>query len=345
MKCAMASAHQGVPDLSMAGSLELGRTQNDGDHIRLLSALDVRILGFSVCVEEGVVVVSVWERREGLWAPWCQWAQMRSGGTVQSPVVRRARRDSGSVFDPFHAQQVTGPPCGVEVATLPATSSADEVMRKVDWGVIPWLLTFAVVCYLDRNNLSYGALQLTADLGIDCHVYGLGAGIFFVGYTLFQVPLSFGTSYFGAPAWMGGTCAVWGALAVAFAATNGIPMFLTLRFLLGVAEASSFPAIWHHLSAFYSPREMTTAYPKVSTANAFSSVLGAPLAALIMRLDTHWGLAGWQWLFALEGDACDCGWSWNQGVGAGLGGCGLRNEGEELGHGLRWARLVATTAT
>ncbi|KDD73967.1 hypothetical protein H632_c1689p0, partial [Helicosporidium sp. ATCC 50920] len=176
-----------------------------------------------------------------------------------------------------------------------------RVLRKLNWTIVPWLLSFALVCYLDRNNLGFAALQLTRDLRLSCHEYGLGAGIFFVGYTLFQVPLSFGVSRFGAPVWLGGICVVWGAVAVVMAGISSFPAFLALRLLLGVAESSAFPGIYQHLAAFYSPREMTSAYPKVSSANAAASVLGAPLAAAILRLDGHWGLAGWQWLFALEG--------------------------------------------
>ena len=191
-----------------------------------------------------------------------------------------------------------------EHSTRFAVSQRDDeekkIMRKVSRHTIPWLFALGVVCYLDRTNLAFAAVQLSQDLGFSCAIYGLGAALFFVGYS-FQIPSTMACRRFGAPAWLSGTVLVWGCVAMAFAGVTGTGMFLVLRVALGLAECGTFPGIWHHLSNFYSVDELGSAYATVATSTALAQVIGAPIAAGILSLDGFAGLKGWQWLFISEG--------------------------------------------
>jgi MFS transporter, ACS family, tartrate transporter len=174
------------------------------------------------------------------------------------------------------------------------------VMRKVTRHTIPWLFGLGIACYLDRTNLAFAAVQLSRDLELSCTVYGLGAALFFIGYS-FQIPSTIACRRFGAPLWLSIIVGVWGLVAMAFAATTGKVMFLVLRVALGLAECGTFPGIWHHLSQFYTPQELGSAYATVVTSTALAQVVGAPMAAAILSLDGVGGLRGWQWLFISEG--------------------------------------------
>jgi len=177
---------------------------------------------------------------------------------------------------------------------------AVNIKRKIDRHLIPWFFSLGIACYLDRTNLAFAAVQLSKDLGLSCATYGLGAGLFFLGYS-FQVPSNMMLARFGAPRWLSVTVIAWGCVAMAFSATNGTAMFLTLRVALGLAECGTFPGIWTHLSHFYTARELGAAYASVTTSTALAQVIGAPLAAFILSLDGALGFAGWQWLFLIEG--------------------------------------------
>lgn len=183
----------------------------------------------------------------------------------------------------------------------PQAVDSRAVMHKVDRHLVPWFFSLGILCYLDRTNLSFAALQLNKDLHLSCATYGLGAGIFFAGYALCQVPSNMALVRLGAPLWLGIIVVAWGLVATLFAFTTGAAMFLTLRFALGVAECGAFPGIWYHLSRFYSESELGPAYAKVATCTALAQVIGAPLAAAILSLDGLAGLRGWQWLFLMEG--------------------------------------------
>lgn len=174
------------------------------------------------------------------------------------------------------------------------------VLRKCNRNIIPLLFSLGIVCYLDRTNLSFAALQLNRDLNLSCTIYGLGAGLFFLGYCLFQIPSQLILIRVGAPLWLSITIALWGMIAALMAAINGSTMFLIFRVLLGIAESGTFPAIWHHLSKFYSTRNLGSAYASVTTSTALAQVIGAPIAAGILTLDGFL-LRGWQWLFIVEG--------------------------------------------
>lgn len=185
-------------------------------------------------------------------------------------------------------------------AVLNAEADQADAIRKVNRHLIPWFFALATVCYLDRTNLSFAAVQLSADLGFSCATYGLGAGLFFLGYS-FQVPSTMVTARLGAPLWLSATAIIWGLVAVCFSLTTSRTMFLSLRVALGLAECGTFPGIWLHLSKFYTERELGAAYATIATSTALAQVIGAPLAAGILSLNGLLGLRGWQWLFIFEG--------------------------------------------
>ncbi|KAI7845687.1 hypothetical protein COHA_000801 [Chlorella ohadii] len=180
---------------------------------------------------------------------------------------------------------------------------AAAVQRKLDRHLIPWLFSLGVLCYLDRTNLSFAALELNRDLSLSCATYGLGASLFFVSYAVFQMPSTVACARLGAPTWLGLNIIAWGLVAASFALATSVPVFLTLRFLLGTTEAAAFPGMYQHLSLFYNERQLGPAYAKVASCTALAQVVGAPIAAAILAMDGAGGLKGWQWLFLLEGAA------------------------------------------
>lgn len=116
------------------------------------------------------------------------------------------------------------------------------VMRRVFWRLMPFLLAAYLICYIDRVNVGFASLQMNKAVGIDPKTYGLGAGIFFIGYFLLEVPSNLGLERFGASRWIARIMISWGAVSAAFALIGGPWGFLILRFLLGAAEAGFFPA-------------------------------------------------------------------------------------------------------
>ncbi|KFM26479.1 Putative tartrate transporter [Auxenochlorella protothecoides] len=180
-----------------------------------------------------------------------------------------------------------------------------DLERRVFWRVIPLLFAIAYTSQLDRTNLAFAALQLDADLGFSRTVHGLGSGtprllsLFFIGY-LAQLPANVACLTFGVRRWLSCILLVWAVVAGLGAAIRTRAHFLVLRFLLGLAEAGTFPAIYFQLARFYDADGLGLAYTWVATATAVAGLTGAPLAAGLLALDGRGGLRGWQWLFLLE---------------------------------------------
>lgn len=174
-------------------------------------------------------------------------------------------------------------------------------LTKVGWRLLPFLLLLYVVAWLDRVNIGFAALQMNADLGFSAAVYGFGAGIFFIGYALFEVPSNLILARVGARLWIARIMITWGILSVAMMYVQGPMSFYVLRFLLGVAEAGFLPGIIYYLGNWYPAAERARAVSWFMLAIPLSTVVGGPLAGLILELDGWHGLLGWQWLFLLEG--------------------------------------------
>jgi MFS transporter, ACS family, tartrate transporter len=187
------------------------------------------------------------------------------------------------------------------VAAAPADSLARTTLTKVARRLLPFLLLLYVVAWLDRVNIGFAALQMNADLGFSNTVYGFGAGVFFVGYALFEVPSNLLLARLGARLWIARIMITWGVLSIAMMNISGPTSFYVLRFLLGVAEAGFLPGIIYYLGNWFPAKERARALSYFMLAIPLSTVVGGPLAGVILTLDGAHGLHGWQWLFLLEG--------------------------------------------
>ena len=177
----------------------------------------------------------------------------------------------------------------------------ESALRKVRWRLIPFLFLLYIVAYLDRVNVGFAAIDMKLDLKFSDTVYGLGAGIFFLSYTLLEVPSNLLGARFGARVWIARIMFTWGVLSSAMSFVNGPATFYVLRFLLGAAEAGFFPGVILYLTQWFPQRERARAVGLFMTATAMAGVIGAPISSALLRLDGAWGLQGWQWLFLIEG--------------------------------------------
>jgi ACS family tartrate transporter-like MFS transporter len=175
------------------------------------------------------------------------------------------------------------------------------VFAKVRRRLIPFMFLLYVVNYLDRVNIGFAALQMNRDLGFSPEVYGFGAGIFFWGYLLFEVPSNLLMDRVGARIWIARIMIGWGLVSTSMMFMHGATAFYTLRFLLGVAEAGFFPGMILYLTYWFPASERAKAIAQFMTATAIAGVVGGPLSGGLLSLNGVFGLAGWQWLFLLEG--------------------------------------------
>ena len=177
----------------------------------------------------------------------------------------------------------------------------DQILRRNAWRLLPLLTVAYVINYLDRTNVSFAALTMNKDLGLTATQYGRGAGIFFLAYCLFELPSNLALYRFGARLWIARIMITWGLLSVAMAFISGVWGFYIMRFLLGVAEAGFFPGIAYYLAAWFPAQWRARILAGFLVGIPFSTVIGAPVSGLLLELDGLWGLAGWKWLFILEG--------------------------------------------
>lgn len=184
----------------------------------------------------------------------------------------------------------------------PASSTdGRSVFTKVQRRIMPLLVLSWFVAYIDRFNVSFAALQMNEDLGLSAAVFGFGAGVFFLGYAVFEVPSNLLLARIGPRVWLARIMVTWGVLSAAMVFTEGALSFYVLRFLLGVAEAGCFPGMAYYLTRWLDTRQRAAALASLATMAMVSGVLGAPAAAGLLALDGIGGLAGWQWLFLVEG--------------------------------------------
>lgn len=174
-------------------------------------------------------------------------------------------------------------------------------MRKVSLRLLPTLFVLYIAAYLDRTNVSIAALQMNAAVGLSAAAYGFGAGVFFIGYGLFEVPSNLFLARVGARRWIARIAITWGLLACSMLLVRGSTSFYILRFLLGAAEAGAFPGIVFYLSQWFPERQRAGAMSKFMVSVPFAGVIGGPLGGTLLGLQGHSGLAGWQWLFLIEG--------------------------------------------
>ena len=179
--------------------------------------------------------------------------------------------------------------------------SEPQLLRKITVRLIPFMFLLYIVAYLDRVNVSYAALQMNAALGFSSQIYAIGAGIFFIGYFLFEVPSNLILHRVGARLWMARILVTWGILSSAMMLVKGIVSFYVLRFLLGIAEAGFFPGMILYLTYWFPSHARGRAVGRFMTATAIAGAIGSPISGLLLGLNGVRGLGGWQWLFLIEG--------------------------------------------
>ena len=178
---------------------------------------------------------------------------------------------------------------------------ASRTISRVRRRLIPFLATMYFVAYLDRVNVGFAALQMNAALGLSSHVFGTGAGVFFIGYFLFEVPSNFALARVGARRWLARIAIVWGFVSIAMLFITGPRSFYVMRFLLGAAEAGFFPGVVLYLTYWFPGPERARAVAQFSTASMAAGIFGAPLSGVLLSMRGVVGLDGWQWLFLVEG--------------------------------------------
>jgi MFS family permease len=180
-------------------------------------------------------------------------------------------------------------------------SLARSASRKIAWRLIPFLMVSYFVAYLDRVNLGFAALTFKDDLSLSDAVYGLGAGVFFAGYFIFEIPSNILLERIGAKVWIARIMVTWGIVSACMAFVEGETSFYVVRFMLGAAEAGFYPGIILYMTYWYTSAERAKMIALFMVAVALSSVVGSPVSSLILTsFGGVSGLKGWQWLFILE---------------------------------------------
>jgi len=174
-------------------------------------------------------------------------------------------------------------------------------MRKVTVRLIPFLFLLYVIAYLDRVNFGYAALGMNSDLGISMELFGFLSGIFFIGYLIFEVPSNIILERVGARIWIARIMVSWGIVVIATGAVSGAFDLAVLRFILGVAEAGFFPGLILYLTVWFRQKDLAQAVALFMAALAVSNIIGAPVSTWILDNIAWFGIAGWRWLFILEG--------------------------------------------
>jgi ACS family tartrate transporter-like MFS transporter len=175
-----------------------------------------------------------------------------------------------------------------------------SAVSKVTRRFIPFLVVCYLVSYLDKVNVGFAALSMNHDLGMTPAQFGFGAGVFFIAYSLFEIPSNLALVRFGARRWLARIMITWGIVSAATAFVTGPSGFYLLRTVLGAAEAGFFPGIIFFLTLWFPARYRARMIGYFMVAIPLSSFVGSPVSVLLLRLDGMLGLAGWQWLFMLE---------------------------------------------
>lgn len=180
------------------------------------------------------------------------------------------------------------------------TDIETRVSRKLMWRIIPFVMLLYFISFLDRVNVGFAAITMNKDLGLSPTAFGLGGGLFFIGYFLFEVPSNLILHKVGARIWIARVMVTWGLISAISAFAVGPNSFYVLRFMLGVAEAGFFPGIILYLSLWFPAKQRAVAAAWFMAAAPISVALGSPLSGAIMQLPGVWGLADWQMLYLIE---------------------------------------------
>src|SRR5262245_24984385 len=175
-----------------------------------------------------------------------------------------------------------------------------RTMRQVTLRIVPFLMVAYFISFLDRVNLGFAALEMVKDLRLSATVFGLGGGIFFVSYFLFEVPSNLLLERFGARRWISRIMITWGILAAAMALVKGPQSLYLILLLLGAAEAGFFPGVILYLTYWFPAEYRARIISLFTVAIPVSSFLGSPISAALLATDGWLGLRGWQWMFIIE---------------------------------------------
>ena len=184
---------------------------------------------------------------------------------------------------------------------MPNTELGRATMARVTWRLLPFLLLLYIISWLDRVNVGFAKLQMNADLGFSDTVYGLGAGIFFIGYGLCEIPSNLLLVRFGARLWIARIMITWGLISAGMIFVQGTHSFYIMRFMLGVAEAGFLPGIIYYLSQWFPREQRAKAVSWFMIGIPLSVVFGGPLSGWLLGFNGHLGFKGWQWLYIVEG--------------------------------------------
>lgn len=196
-------------------------------------------------------------------------------------------------------------------SALTAADALESAVSKVKRHILPLFLIMFIANYIDRVNIGFVNSHMQADLGIGAAAYGLGSGLFFVGYALFEVPSNVLMQKYGARAWLTRIMGTWGLVAAAMAFVWNDTSFYVLRFLLGIAEAGFFPGVVFYFTQWLPQKERGKAVAVFLSGSALASVLSGPITGSLLSI-RGLGLQGWQWMFLIEGgfSIVLCGVSW-----------------------------------
>ena len=178
---------------------------------------------------------------------------------------------------------------------------ADAALARVRRRLLPFLFALYIIAYMDRINVGFASLQMNRELGLSDAVFGLGAGLFFIGYFIFEIPSNLVLARVGARTWIARIMVTWGIAAIAMMFVSGAASFYTVRFLLGAAEAGFFPGVILYLGWWFPEREQARAIALFMTATAIAGIVVGPISGALLTMHGVLGISGWQWLFAMEG--------------------------------------------
>ena len=175
-----------------------------------------------------------------------------------------------------------------------------RTLRKITWRIVPFIMILYLIAYIDRVNIGFAAITMKEDLGFTSSILGFGAGIFFLGYFLFEVPSNIILHKVGARIWIARVMVTWGIIAGGMAFVESSTSFYVMRFLLGVAEAGFFPGIILYLSYWFPARNRAGVIALFMAAAPIATAIGSPISAALLEMHGIMGLAGWQWMFLIE---------------------------------------------
>ena len=175
-----------------------------------------------------------------------------------------------------------------------------RTLRKITWRIVPFIMILYLIAYIDRVNIGFAAITMKEDLGFTASILGFGAGIFFLGYFLFEVPSNIILHKVGARIWIARVMVTWGIIAGGMAFVESSTSFYVMRFLLGFAVAGFFHCIILYLSYWFPGRNRSGVIALFMAAAPIATAIGSPISAALLEMHGIMGLAGWQWMFLIE---------------------------------------------